>query len=495
MYSSVLNTKPGSKGFFLGFTDVQFLFIMLVISGALYYCLTESTSVLLVAIAIPLCLYDRAYIFPMLLTVSLCQGALQEAQVTGSSTTQDASYAETLIIAALSPILFYDLTRQRSRIIPFRFVIFYVIFFYFVYQGLFVYYQHPQNYLRLEIPSARYAAVLHSVVKSIKIIFYLFFLRVLINYPADKNIRMLELTRRFVPFILIVLAINLLVNGRSQSGAGYTGTIQMGDAHHGSFTAQLCAMSIYCFITFFKPKVSIITRGFALVAITAVGVSIMLMGSRNGLLSLALVCGIGFFIHLKNKSLGFQFIMVVLAIIAATIAIILSLNSPTVQRAIYMTETRGGGDRVYYWKAGAKALSENPVFGMGGDESASQGVVAAFAPPGVQDKVMHNTYMEMAVEYGIFGGIFYIVLVVFALTWGYRLYRYAFAKKELVIAAPAISYLTLMVAAIFISDIWDTAIWYNLSMVLALAIQLVFEQYINKRKVNTRLTYAESMVM
>src|SRR5882672_5660736 len=153
MHSPVLHTKPGSKTSFSGLSDIRFLGIMLFISGVLYYCLAESTSVPLVAIAIPLCLYDRAYIFPMLITVSLCQGVFQEAQVTGSRTTQDASYAETLIIAALSPILFYDLTRQRSRIIPFRFVIFYVIFFYFIYQGLFVYYQHPQNYLRLEIPS------------------------------------------------------------------------------------------------------------------------------------------------------------------------------------------------------------------------------------------------------------------------------------------------------------------------------------------------------
>src|SRR5678809_459635 len=105
-----------------------------------------------------------------------------------------------------------------------------------------------------------------------------------------------------------------------------------------------------------RDRVSIITRGFALAAIAAVGVSIMLMGSRNGLLSFALVCGIGFFIHLKNKSLGFRFIMVMVAIIVVTITVTLSLNSPTVQRAIYMTETRGGGDRVYYWKAGAKAL-------------------------------------------------------------------------------------------------------------------------------------------
>jgi O-antigen ligase len=160
-----------------------------------------------------------------------------------------------------------------------------------------------------------------------------------------------------------------------------------------------------------------------------------------------------------------------------------------------MTEKRGGGDRVYYWQAGAKALWENPVFGMGGDESASQAAVAAFAPPGVQDQVMHNTYLEMAVEYGIFGGIFYIILAAFVLTWGYRLYKYALAKNELVIAAPAISYLLLMVAAVFVSAIWDTSIWYNLSMVLALAIQLVYDQYINKRKVNTGLTHAESVAM
>ena len=141
-----------------------------------------------------------------------------------------------------------------------------------------------------------------------------------------------------------------------------------------------------------------------------------------------------------------------------------------------MTKTKSGGDRVYYWEAGSKALMNNPVFGLGGDESASQGAVAAYAPPGVQDKVMHNTYLEMAVEYGIFGAIFYLVFLFFALTWGYRLYKYALEKKNLVIAAPAISYLILMVAAFFISDIWDTAIWYNLSMVLALAIQLVYYQ-------------------
>jgi hypothetical protein len=47
-----------------------------------------------------------------------------------------------------------------------------------------------------------------------------------------------------------------------------------------------------------------------------------------------------------------------------------------------------------------------------------------------------------------------------------------------------------MIAACFVSDIWDTAIWYNMSLVFALAIQLVYYQYINKRKVNTQASFA-----
>ena len=427
--------------------------------------------------------------FPMLLTVTLCQGAFEAAEVTMSSATQDTSYAETLIIACVSPMLFYDLTLQRSKIVPYRFVIFYVIFIWFVYQGIFVYYQHPENYHIGAIQAAKYSPILHSIIKSIKLVFFIFYLRVLINYPVEKNLKTLELTRRFVPFVLIILGVNLLLNGREQSGAGYSGTLQMGDAHHGSYTSQLCAMGFYCFITLFMRKVNIFTRGFALMAIAAVGTTIMMMGSRNGLLSFAILCCIGFYINLVGKKIDYKVIMVTLAFLAGVGTILISLDSPTIQRAIFMTE-QGGGDRVYYWQAGAEAVMDHPVFGMGGDESASQSAVARYSPVAVEDKVMHNTYLEMAVEYGVFGLIFYLTFLFFALTWGYRLYKYALKKGNLLIAAPPISYLILMIAACFISDIWDTAIWYNLSMVFALTIQLVYYQYINKKHIDTKASFA-----
>jgi hypothetical protein len=132
---------------------------------------------------------------------------------------------------------------------------------------------------------------------------------------AEKNLKTLETTRRFVPFMLIVLGLNLLLNGRAQSGAGYQDTLQLGDAHHGNYTAQLCAISIYCYITFFMRRVSLLTKGFVLVAIAAVGYSIMQMGSRNGLLSFGLVSLIGFGINMLGKSLGYKFMWAIFNII------------------------------------------------------------------------------------------------------------------------------------------------------------------------------------
>ncbi len=481
------NAIRNNEESFIKTNDVVFVAIMTVISATLYFCLAESTSIYLVMIAIPLCLYDRSFVFPMLLTIALCQGAFEEAEVTTTGATQTTDFSESLILAAVSPMLLYDLTRDKiSRVAPYRFIIFYVIFLFFIFQGVIIYYQYPQNYQSLIQIHAKWSPVLHSIMKSIKVVFYIFYVRVLMNNPVQKNLRTLEVTRRFVPFVLIVLGINLLLNGRAQSGAGYQDTLQMGDAHHGSYTTQLCALSIYCYITFFKEKVSLATRGFALAAIAAVAFAILEMGSRNGLLSFCLICLLGFILSMSGKSLDYKTLWTVLAFCGAVLTGAIALDSPTVQRAIYMTEVEGGGDRVYYWEAGFKATESHPIFGMGGDESASQAAVARYAPAGTEDKVMHNTYMEMLVEYGTFGLLFYLSLLFFTFFWGYKLYKYALANGNLLIAATPISYFILMVGAFFVSDVWDTSIWYNQAMIFALAIQLVYYPYISKRKIDTR---------
>jgi hypothetical protein len=42
-----------------------------------------------------------------------------------------------------------------------------------------------------------------------------------------------------------------------------------------------------------------------------------------------------------------------------------------------------------------------------------------------------------------------------------------------------------MTGAFFVSDVWDTSIWYNQAMIFALAIQLVYYPFIYKKKIDT----------
>jgi len=65
------------------------------------------------------------------------------------------------------------------------------------------------------------------------------------------------------------------------------------------------------------------------------------------------------------------------------------------------------------------------------------------------------------------------------------------ANGNLLVAAPPISYFILMTGAFFVSDVWDTSIWYNQAMIFALAIQLVYYAYISKKKVNTKATFGQ----
>jgi O-antigen ligase len=491
MYQGFPNKLRDTNKISISGRELLYFCLYSLIGLTLYVGLINSTSTLLVVITIPLVLYDRAFMFPMFMVISLSQGAFSSAS--SGVGTADASYAESLTLLGVAPMLLYDLVTQKSKMIPYRFVIYYVIFILFVYIGIFIYYQHPENFVGLPAGTGRYSAIPHSIVKSIKIVFYIFYLKVLINYPFSKNYRTLEVTRASMPFVIIPLGIYLLLYGRVQNGAGYSGTLQLGDAHHGTFTSQLCSLTIYAYITLFSRKsyVNAFSRFFAIGTIVMVGVMIMMMGSRNGLLSFFIVSCLGVFINLQRRSLDFQFLIVASAAVLGIIAIILSLSSPTMERAIYMTEQEGGGDRTYYWEAGFKAIKNSPIFGLGGDETSSIAAVARSAPVGVADRVMHNTYLEMAVEYGLVALIFYLSFVFATLRWGYRLYKLALDKQDLLLAAPGLSYLILMIAAFFVSDIWDTAIWYNISIVFALSIQLLYSKYMNKKRVNTRLSYQQ----
>ena len=94
-----------------------------------------------------------------------------------------------------------------------------------------------------------------------------------------------EAARRCVPFIIIPLGLYLLTNGRVQNGAGYSGTLQLGDAHHGSiYSSELCALNIFLYnLIYAGNQDRSLYKIWYCWSIVLVGICIMVMGSRNGL--------------------------------------------------------------------------------------------------------------------------------------------------------------------------------------------------------------------
>lgn len=465
----------------LKFSDVRFWGFTLLFTLALYASLLLTTATPLILITLPMVAYDRAFMFPIFMAIPLAQGAFITDQI------DTDTLAESVALATVLPLLAYDIVSKKSKIVPYRFVIWYVLFFFFIILGQIVYWQHPFNLTGLSSGQPTWKPIFRSTTRIIKVTFYFVYLKVLINYSFQDNMRTLEYSRKFTPFIVMALGIYLLTHGTVVAGANQGGgeSLQLGDAHHGAFTSQLCSLGIYLYITIFKRKEKIWNRGTAAIGLLMMFIMIMQMGSRNGLVCFMLVSALGIYVNVKNKRIDYQFLISFVIAIVGIIGIIYSLNSPTIKRAIYMTEVEQGGNRWYYWEAGLTALEHYPILGMGGDESASIAAVTKYGPGFIDDKVMHNTYLEFAVEYGAVGFLFYITFLFYILMWSYRLFKFALQKNYPLLTGPSVSYLILMFSALFVSRIWETAIWYNQSLVFALSIQLIYNQYVGKKRINT----------
>ncbi len=477
---------PDTNRFKIRSSEVTFFALTLVIALATYSSLVLTSSLPLILITLPLVAYDRAFMFPLFTAIPLAQGAFITDEIDSDS------MAESIALLTVMPLLMFDFLKLKSKIVPYRFVIWYVLFGMLVILGLIVYMQHPENRrLGESMHEPSYRLYVRITFKIIKITFYFIYLKVLINYSLQKNLRTLEYIRKIAPWIVFMLGVYLVLFGRSQSGAatGDTESLQLGDAHHGAFTSQLCAVGIYMYVTIFTKGEKWYNKLLAFISLAMMFIMIMQMGSRNGLVCFFLVSCLGLYINLKGKRIDYQFLVIGSFALIGVIGIIFSLNSPTIQRAIYMSTVEEGGNRWYYWEAGIEALKHYPILGMGGHEPASIAAVAKYGPGFIDSKVMHNSYLEMAVEYGIVGALFYIGFLGTVFIWSYRLFIFALKKNHLLLTAPSISFLILMFSALFVSRIWETAIWYNISLVYALCIQLLYVNWMKKKKRNV-VTYS-----
>ncbi len=430
--------------------------------GSAFLSMYMNNAYAMLAVAIPLILFDRAYVIPTLLFIAAIEGSFKVEDA--------ASEAESTAIMLMGPFLIYDFIRKNHKIIPFKLVLLYLIFGVFVVLGLFIYNMHPQiqQYVVAYMgkkPSA-IGIYIKVAMKVIKIAFFFIYLKVFINGDKELLYRALTLLKDMTPYLVILVLLNMLMFGVVSSKFE---TLHFGESHHGDFSANMNALGVYLYIGLLEEKTSWFKRLISLAALAALLYIIMELASRNGLLTFVLLGCLSGLLVLWNRNLSFKVTVVAAAFFIVVAAAYMFKDSPTVERFIYQTEEEGGGDRWAYWSAGLSSLNEEPLFGLGGDENSSIYAVGKYSP-GVEDHVMHNTFLEFAVEYGILGLIFYMIFVCVILYHSAKNFLFAAKYNDLLLGAPSISYFISIFAGLFVSRVWESTLWYNMSLVFGIYI-------------------------
>jgi O-antigen ligase len=444
--------------------------------GSAFLSMYVNNALPMLAVSIPLVILDRAYVVPLLLFI---------AAIEGSFKVQDAaSQAESTAIMLIGPLFAYDFIKKNGIKVPYNLALLYIIFGMFVVVGMFTYASHPQitQYLTSIMfkKEGGVGAYVKMFMKVIKICFFFMYLKVLINEDKDLFYRALTLIKDMAPYLAILVALDMMMFGLVSEKFE---TIHFGESHHGDFSANMNALGVYIYISIFENKSTWFKRTVGIAGLIALLYVVMELASRNGLLTFILLGVMAGSLCLWNRNWGFKTVIVAIAIFAASAAVYLFKDSPTVKRFIYETEVNGGGDRLSYWSAGLTAMHEEPLFGLGGDESASMYAVGHYDPE-VPDHVMHNTFVEFAVEYGIFGLMFYLVYVSSILFYGIKNFFFAVKFDDMLLAAPTISYIISIFAGLFISRVWESTLWYDMTLIFGIYIlwRKPVEEAIKKRK-------------
>lgn len=279
------------------------------------------------------------------------------------------------------------------------------------------------------------------------------------------------------PYLFMVILINMVITGLQ---AAKYDTLHFGEAKHGDFSANCNALGAFLYISIFEIKSNWYKRGIALIALSCLAYVVLNLGSRNGLLQFMILGLLAGSMALWNRNWGFKFSAAAVALVALATVFVVFSDSPTIQRLLVK---EAGGDRVDYWVAGLKGVAEEPFFGLGGADAVSYYAVGKYAP-GIDDHVMHNTFIEFLVEFGVIGFIFYMTLVFTILYHAYKNYMFGIKNNQLLLCVPSISYTISILAGFFISRVWETTLWYHMTFVFAIYIiyRLPVESALKKRK-------------
>ncbi len=440
--------------------------------GIFFFLLSVALSTILgsgiplLIVTIPIILFNRDYLLPLLLIIPIVEGALTTNSLV--TTTKDAgvsqsSMAESIAIALLTPIIIYDLIQKAKKKVPFKLTMLFIWLGVIVAIGYIVLLMHPQ------VPQIASPAWMRVILKMIKIFFFWLLLKWSINYLKPRFLIALNLLKTLAPFILLIVAVYIVVN----PGVGRFDMSVFGMAHHGIMGGNLSTLLPFSFIIFFDKKKNFLLKVIALISIVGTLYVVMQIGSKNGFLCFFLMVAACAYLTLWNRSTDLKTAMIILGIVGAGVALYLLQDSATIQRALFQEEQGGiaglSTGRTDFWYSGIEAIAHQPLLGFGGDETASVYAVTLYAPE-VSGHIMHNTILEFLVEYGILGTIFYLMFIWAVFYRGYQNLKYAIRTNQLILAVPTLAYYVSQFAGLFTSRVWDSTLWYNSVLIFTISI-------------------------
>lgn len=430
----------------LKFNNIEsFLFI-----AAVGVSLFLGYSVALIAACIPFVLFNRDYVLPTLLLIPTIEGGF----------TDDFPIpTETLSLIFLAPIIGFDLFRKGLKAER------RMVHFFLGYAGLVVFGTLiALSNIYGDIPAAN--IVVNNITNLAQIAFFFLIYAFFVQRGVAGIRSSLEIMKNIIVPFLFIMFLYMNFKGVTQ---GFQEYLNFGDSRHGTFTASLVGISAYAMLMLFQPGSKAMFRVAAAVSLLMVLWIILNSGSRNGLFSFLLMGFLFYSVYvglkLNLRNLGF-----LLGFVAGVgLFIFFNQDNPVFRRlaglggeTTDLEEVSSGRNEL--WTGGVLGFLERPITGQGGDPSLTRRYSRDHSG---HDSVIHNTTIEMAIQYGLIGLLVYFLMQ--RRVWlNYRSIRKRIKAGSLqdygLFLVPFLAYFSLVFSSLFVSWLWSSLLWYHICL-------------------------------
>ena len=205
--------------------------------------------------------------------------------------------------------------------------------------------------------------------------------------------------------------------------------------------------------------------------------NILICGSRNGLLGLVSVGGLGI-IFMKRISrpvrIGVLALLVV-SIVGFGIANVLSRSDI---QGSGLTSDASSESRIVQWKACIRMTLHHPLLGVGPNESRFNMVDFG----GVRGLMPHNTLVQVFAETGIPGGLFFVMCTIYPLWEAWKFFK---IKENRSLAEPSVTiykYLVIALAGFWVCAFFSNRVYFKILYVTIALITAVRENILIKQQ-------------